>query len=156
MDVRKAYQATQLARIRTDAPRPQRERERENKVADASVRVAISKPAGLLSKLSSLQGEDDERFKQLMGAVGSNLKAAANAPSGAVGEELGALADQLLKVAKTGDLSALQPAVSSFASLGSTNRAVEAYRRNSPVSAAPSGNVQQALDYLLSAAQEAP
>jgi len=152
MDVTKAYQATQLARVRTEQTRPQPKA--GSKSAGVSVSVAISRPAGLLNKLASLQEEDETRFKHLMGAVGSNLKAAANAPSGSVGTELGALADQLLQVAKTGDLAALSPTVSSMASVGAASRAVEAYRRNTPSVSEPSGNVQQALDYLLTAAEE--
>lgn len=153
MDVRKAYQATQLARVRPDT-RPQPVARATKTSGDASARVAISGPAGLLNRLSSLQEADETRFKHLMGAVGSNLKAAANPESGAVGAELGALADQLLKVAKTGDLASFQPAASFVSGANSTSHAIEAYRRNAPPASGPSSNVSSALDYLLSAASD--
>lgn len=153
MDVRRAYQASQLVRVhgeamkvaggRLGAPAPR---------SDPSVHVVISRPAGVLSKLASLQDADASRFKQRMGEVGSNLKAAANPQSGAIGSELGVLADQLLHVAKTGDLSALQPV--SRQNLSSTQRALEAYRRSAQPPAAASATVAQALDYVLSAAQQ--
>lgn len=155
MDVKRSQQALIVARAPAElrgqsAPEPTDRPETEG-----NVRVAISRSAGLLNRLSTLQDADDTRFRHLMGAVGSNLKAAANPQSGVVGQELGALADQLLKVAKTGDLTVLHPVSSSFTqSASTTQRALDAYRRSGPSAATPSGNVSQALDYLMTAAVE--
>lgn len=155
MDVRRAYQAAQLVRVHRESL-PVRSSAngvsaRTNTSTDEAVRVEISKSAGVLNQLSSLQKEDQDRFQLVMGQVGSNLKAAANPESGAVGSELGALADQLLKVAKTGSLAPLQP--SSGVGFDNTQRAMAAYRRNMPA-AVPSSTVSQAMDYVLTAARQ--
>jgi hypothetical protein len=163
MDVRKVYQASELVRIHGETKRLPRAVSTPTIEADPSVRVAISKSAGLLNKLSSLQDADATQFRYLMGEVGSNLKAAANPESGAVGADLGELADRLLRVAESGDLSYLQsgmfgshpdPRASAGGDVAAANRAVAAYRRNLP-SSPPSRALAQALEYVSSAADNA-
>lgn len=152
MDVRRTYQAAQLVRVHRENLTPRASTVSARRVSsDVGVKVAISKNADVLSQLSALQDSDEERFKEVIGAVGSNLKAAANPNAGAVGSELGALADQLLRVAKTGDLSALQQS-SGNVGFDSTQRALAAYKSNMPTRT-PSSTVSQALDYVLSAAR---
>ena len=114
--------------------------------------VAISKPAGLLKKLSDLKQADPERFKLVMGEVAANLKAAANPQSGAVGAQLSQLSDGLKRAANTGDLSSLQSSVSP---LGVHSRAMEAYRRLAPAASAPSDTLKQAMEYVRSAVDQA-
>jgi ABC-type transporter Mla subunit MlaD len=124
---------------------------------DDTTSVAISKPADLLKKLSDLKQADPEKFKLVMGEVASNLKAAANPQSGAVGAQLSQLSDRLRRAANTGDLSGLQSSVSltGSGSTGSTNRALEAYRRLAPSAAQPSDTMKQAMEYMRSAIDQA-
>jgi hypothetical protein len=152
MDVRGALQVSQLVRVHGEARRARSVSVGVPAQPDAGVRVVISQPADVLSKLSSLQDADADAFQLRMQEVGSHLKAAANPQSGAVGSELGALADQLLRVAKTGDLTALQPPATNSAAIGSAQRALAAYRNNMPAPR-PSAAVSQALEYVLSATQ---
>jgi hypothetical protein len=174
MDVWKAYKAQELTRLQppasiartaSDIAEGSRGSRAHGRAApaDTTTSVAISRPAELLKRLSALQQSDATKFKHLLGELGSNLKAAANSPSGVVGAELGQLADRVLRAAKTGDLSGLQgepgapPPKRAVAAPSSSaaSAAIAAYRRNAPAVAAPSVTVAQALDYVLSAVDEA-
>ncbi|HPI76816.1 MAG TPA: zinc ribbon domain-containing protein [bacterium] len=71
----------------------------------------FSGPADLLSKLSQLQEADPDKFKELCGDIAAKLREAAS-NSDADGMDAGmleSLATKFESVAKTGDLSALQP-----------------------------------------------
>jgi hypothetical protein len=118
--------------------------------AEPTTTVEISKSAELLQSLSAFQQSDQKRFSEVLGAVASNLKAAANAPSGQHGTELGQLADRLMVAANTGNLSGI--AQGTGIRPGAMQRAVDAYRRHAP---APSQTVSDALDYVQEVVRDA-
>jgi hypothetical protein len=153
MDVGRAGRAAELERLQSDAAQKSAGPVGVSGVAD-DTSVAISRPADLLKRLSTLRQSDPERFKLLMGQVSANLRAAANPGSGAVGAQLTKLSAGLARAANTGDLSGLQPSLDapldgpSFGS--STQRALAAYRRNLPSSSEPSDTLKQAMEYVRS------
>jgi len=112
MDVWKAYKAPELTRLPPSLDRTRTASGVVEAPSDTSTSVEISRPADLLKRLSALQQSDATKFKHLLGELGSNLKAAANSPSGVVGSELGQLADRILLAAKTGNLASLQSTAS--------------------------------------------
>lgn len=155
MDVGRASRSSEIERLRLDTAH-----RASGKLATSALdktSVAISKPADLLKKISDLKQADPEKFKLVMGEVASNLKAAANPQSGAVGAQLSQLSDRLRRAANTGDLSGLQSSVSLTGSSnqGSTNRALEAYRRLAPSAAQPSDTMKQAMEYMRTAIDQA-
>ena len=159
MEVGRASKSSELERLQIDLA--QRASGKVGASSTDTTSVAISKPADLLKKLSDLKQADPEKFKLVMGEVASNLKAAANPQSGAVGAQLSQLSDRLRRAANTGDLSGLQSSVSLSGSSnqGSTHRALEAYRRLAPSAAQPSDTLKQAMEYMRTAidqASEAP
>ena len=155
MDVGRAGKSSEVERLHLDVGH--RASGSVGASATDTTSVAISKPADLLKKISDLKQADPEKFKLVMGEVASNLKAAANPQSGAVGAQLSQLSDRLRRAANTGDLSGLQSSVSltGSASQGSTNRALEAYRRLAPSAAQPSDTLKQAVEYMRSAIDQA-
>lgn len=155
MDVGRASKSSEIDRLHLDVPH--RTSANVGAGANDTTSVAISKPADLLKKISDLKQADPEKFKLVMGEVASNLKAAANPQSGAVGAQLNQLSDRLRRAANTGDLSGLQSSVSLSGSMqqGSTNRALEAYRRLAPSPAQPNDTLKQAMEYMRSAIDQA-
>ena len=155
MDVGRASKSSEIERLQLELAH--RTPGQVGVSATDTISVAISKPADLLKKISDLKQADPEKFKLVMGEVASNLKAAANPQSGAVGAQLSQLSDRLRRAANTGDLSGLQSSVSltGASSAGSTNRALEAYRRLAPSPAQPSDTMKQAMEYMRSAIDQA-
>jgi hypothetical protein len=86
----------------------------------------ISRDAGMLGQLSSLQASRPARFMVVSGEITSKLKAEAGNQGGDVGKELGALADKFAEAARTGDVSTLRPP---SRSTNPTTRGAEAYRQ---------------------------
>ena len=84
------------------------------------------------------------RFEEVVGAIASNLKAAANSPSGQIGADLGKLADKLMVAANTGNLNPPTPGATAMRQ-GAMHRAADAYRKLAPP---PSQTVEDALDYV--------
>ncbi len=78
--------------------------------AAASEAADISRGAGVLGQLSSLQSAQPSRFKAVSSEITSKLKAEADTHGGDVGKKLGELADKFAEAARTGDMSALRPA----------------------------------------------
>ncbi|MDB4987064.1 MAG: hypothetical protein JWN04_2242 [Myxococcaceae bacterium] len=158
MDVGRAAKTLELERLRTEAAqRASGAVGATGSSADTS--VAISRPADLLKRLSTLKQSDPERFKLLMEQMSANLKAAANPQSGSVGAQLSKLSAGLARAGHTGDLSSLQPSLAAptAAPLGSSaQRALAAYRRNLPAPAEPSDTIKQAMDYVLSVVSADP
>ena len=70
---------------------------------------AISPQAELLAKLSELKDSDPEQFQATLSKMTRELRSAAKEQGGAAAQHLNGLADQVAEVAKTGDLSLLQP-----------------------------------------------
>ncbi|MDB4976611.1 MAG: hypothetical protein JWN48_4952 [Myxococcaceae bacterium] len=153
MDVGRAGKVVELERQRTEAAQ-QTQSPVGATTGSADTSVAISKPADLLKRLSSLKQSDPERFKLLMGQMSANLRAAANPQSGAVGQQLSQLSASLARAANTGDLSGLQPSLSVPTS-SSSHRALDAYRRNMPA-AQPSETLKQAMEYVRSVVEAEP
>ena len=74
--------------------------------ADAAASATFSKPAELFNKLQQLQQQDPDKLKEVASSIADSLRSAA---SGSSDGFLSKLADSFDQVAKTGDLSALQP-----------------------------------------------
>ena len=153
MDLRRLYPAAQTSAVGISRLRSTRDSFAPSREArDPKIRVSISKRAELMSNLSSIKRSDVSQLEELMETVGRHFKAAANPQSGAVGQELGALADRLLTVAKTGNLGPLQ-SVDARVFPGPVGRAVHAYRRHVPGQLSASRTLDQALDYVREAAR---
>lgn len=123
-----------------------------------STRVEISQQADVLNQMATLQQQDPERFKEVLGAVSANLTAASQNPaSGEVGGDLSKLARTLDRVAKSGDLKKLaEPAFQTFNTVQASNRAIDAYLKNVRQTAQqPSETSRQALQYVLNTLAEA-
>jgi hypothetical protein len=99
---------------------------------------AISKRAESLKKLKDLQASDPAKLKAAAAEIADKLKAEAGKQGGEAGKALSALADKFDTVARTGDLSALQPPPKPAAGQGgAAPQGAEAYRQGAP--GAPGG-----------------
>jgi hypothetical protein len=115
----------------------------------------VSKDAEMMKQLQELQKTDPEKLKQVASDVADKLKAAADKQGGDAGKALSALADKFSAVAKTGDLSALQPAGKPGAAKGSAPpTGAAAYSQNAQK--APLGvDVKQIVEDALKTASKA-
>lgn len=89
-----------------------------------AVLVNISDRGALLSELSTLKSSDPEAFAATLTAMSDQARAAAKGATGSEATSLNKMADALASVAKSGDLSALEPTdPSAHASAGGAARA---------------------------------
>jgi hypothetical protein len=74
--------------------------------SDGALQVAVSKPAELVQKLSSLKDTDPVAFKAVTGKVAEHFEKLSNLSSGPASRALGQLAQRFASAAESGDLSA--------------------------------------------------
>lgn len=77
--------------------------------AGPAYKANISKPGELFAKLKELEQKDPDKFKEIVSGIADSLRGAAEQAGDSGGGFLNKLADKFDEVAKSGDLSALQP-----------------------------------------------
>lgn len=112
------------------------------------VKVSLSKPVEMMSRLEALKKRDPDAFEQTLSDSSAQLRRAAEKTEGPGGEQLAALASRFAQAATSGDVAGLQPPPREPAVerpvTGQAGRALAAYAQNTPARTRSDESVERA------------